>query len=389
MKQISTLIAAAILGGALPAGAVLFLPTPVPGETVKNDDGTFTINWTYDDSEEPCSGFVITLFKTHKAVSEESFVLAESNFDCIESTGTMKKAQNKGAAWDFIPGLDGWIVKFPMYMEGAIGIDAFFYYAGSDNSDIFGGCYFISPDYDLSGMSDPKLLVEADLANEAESVSGGFVLYTWNTDWWDEKNIDYKPVIPTDSHFDDLTNNHWTHHSEELEPDEFMNRTRVCFYGVGHSTYWVDNVKVTAPLNAGDKIDYCATSDYVDNNTFTYTFAQAPENEDQYYAFQVRAIKVDYDEYRELNYVRFVSNIEKKRSLDNSGVEIIEAPEDNFDVRTADGAIIINGAGDANVSVFSASGETIYNGPANMPIRPASKGIYIVKVANKAVKVAL
>lgn len=186
-----------VTGCVVSAGAVAWLPTPeVISENVV--DGGVNISWTYDDSETACSHFQVIVYKMHKAEEAGPFVLAETDFSNIESSGTMSKHEERGATWDFIPGCPGWWVKFPQYMNGAMGIDAFYYFAGSDNADIFGGAYMISPDYDLTHLTDPSVKVEAKLANESTSVTGGFALWCWNTNWFDPKNIDYKPVYNCD-----------------------------------------------------------------------------------------------------------------------------------------------------------------------------------------------
>lgn len=381
-----------MLGASLAANAVL-LPTPVVQNATRNEDGTITINWTYDNSVEDCTNFVITFFKKHTATEQENFILAKTGFDNIESTGTMKKHQDKGAIWDIIPDMHGWMSKFPLYMEGALGIDTFNYFAGADNNDIFGGAYFVSPDYDLSKVADPKVHVEADLANEAVSVTGGFAMYTYSTDWWDEKNVDYKSVPGQDFHYDNLSNTNWNTYSEDLVPNEFSNRTRICFYGRGKSALWLDNITVSVNLEPQDIVDYCAASVEVDKDVRSYTFNPAdiaPESaDDELYAFQIRAIYYDYDSYRDVTTIRHCGNMEEKHEFDYSGINEAITPDSDIRIAANNGNIYISGAEGMTADVYNVAGERVFSGNAANTISLDTKGIYIVKVGKKTAKVVL
>ena len=57
-------------------------------------------------------------------------------------------------------------------------------------------------------------------------------------------------------------------------------------------------------------------------------------------------------------------------------------------VRGENGVIRIEGAEDAKVEVYSAAGVCIYSGTAN-EIPVPQRGLYVVKVAGRATKIAL
>ncbi len=284
------------------------LPRPViTQESVGN--GTIDLAWTYDNTKEIATYFNVIVYKIHKATDTEKFILAKSDFDYIESAGTMDKHEDHGAIWDVVPDCPGWFAKFPLYMNGALGIDTFNYFVGADNSDIFGGAYFLSPDYDLSNLQDYTLHIKARLAREAASVSGGFSLWTWSTDWWDEKNIDYKAVPGTDFHYDDLDNKSWKDVEEQCVADEYRNRTRVMFYGSGRSAYWIDSFEVAVNMQNGDQVDYASSCHKVDgapycnsytanDHVYTYSIDTSADTPDDYtYAYEIRAIREDHRDY--------------------------------------------------------------------------------------------
>lgn len=403
MKKL-LLVSSLVLGGILGAQATVWLPTPVITEESVGKDGV-TIAWSYDDSDTPADLFQVIVYKMHKASAPETFVLAQTSFDDIESTGTLKKHEERGALWDFIPDCPGWWVKWPLYINGAMGIDTFQYFTGSDNSDIFGGSYLVSPDYDLSHVANPALKVEAKLANEATSVTGGFALYAWNTNWYDPRNIDYKPIYNNDKHYTDLANTSWATKSETLvfpdpadytDPDQLeevqgidRSRTRLAFYGSGRSALWVDDIKVSIDLQPGDMVDYGAAINEVKGNTFTIdTSADTPE--DYTYAYEVRPIRLYYDDSRNVTTVRFTNYAySSPRHVIGgfSGIGEIEAPASKVQIAARNGQITISGA-EGPAQVFNIAGRQVYNGPADAPIA-LERGVYIVKACSSTAKVIL
>lgn len=305
------LLLSALAAGSVMTASALMLPEPkLTKEEIS--DGKVKIAWEFESEDAPKPIYQVIVYKMHKTTADENFVLAQSDFNYIESTGTMKKHQDLGAIWDYIPDCPGWYVKYPLYMNGALGIDAFQYFPGSDNSDIFGGAYLVSPDYDLTNVKGKTLKIEASLGREASSVTGGFALWAWNTDWWDEKNIDYKPMRAHDHHYDDLDMEKFKPYSEVCALDTFgtdwkLNRTRVMFYGEGRSAYWIDSFKVSVDMIPGDSIAYGASVHRVDGATEFTIDTSADTANDYTYGYEVRALREDYRELTDNNYIRFIS----------------------------------------------------------------------------------
>lgn len=185
------------------------LCTPViTSQTV--EDGKVTIEWSYDNSVDDATHFQVTVYKMHKATQEEKFVLTKSDFDYIYASDeyTMNHHEYRGTQWAQVEENPGWWVKSPTFMNKSIGTDTFMNYAGSDNDDIFSGSYMISPDYDLSNVTDKTFYINAHIAKEADSVQGGWAIWTWNTNWWDPSNVDYRPVYGLD-HLFGLSSSSW------------------------------------------------------------------------------------------------------------------------------------------------------------------------------------
>lgn len=377
-----------LIGASSLASAVLVLPTPVCESTV--NDGNVKVTWTFESEDAPNPIFHVIVFKQHTATADETFVLGQSDFDYIESTGTLTKHEGRGAIWDYLPDNAGWYVKFPQYMNGAMGIDTFNYFAGSDNDDIFGGCYMISQDYDLSNLADPSIKIQTEMAQEALSVKGGYVIYNYSTDWWDEKNYDYKPNLECDVLNEDLTTTGFKAYEDILSPYEDISRTRVCFYGTGYSALWINSFKATVNMKAGETLIYPAEMHRITDGAREFTIDTTGDG-DKVARYQVLASREDYDDYRDLTAIRFMSAMNKP-SIEvgkgtTSGIGDIAADTDAPTVTAANGTITVSGAD--NVQIYSADGRMVYNGAADSPIALGANGIYIVRAGSRSVKVIL
>ncbi len=387
MKKSLLLLSAIGFSCAFSANA-LFLPAPQIVSETPLENGDVTIEWTYDSAIEECTHFYITVFKMHKATEAGPFVLASTEFDHIESTGTMSKHEERGALWDVIPDAPGWYAKWPIYMDGALGIDTFNYFYGSDNEDIFGGAYLVSPDYDLTGLTDNTITIKARIANEASSVSGGFALWTWNTDWWDERNVDYKPVPEMDFHYDDLDNATWKVVNQTCNPDEYMRRTRVMFYGVGYSAFWIDNFEVSVNMAVGDKVDYAVETFQIPTGSNTFTIDRSADTTDDYtYAYEVRAVfEEESSRIPGTNYMRFVSTLKPRNIIGEfSGIENVVAPAEGAAYVSVDGRTV--SAEGQVLTIADAAGRTIAAGVTEATV--PSAGIYIVKAGSTVRKIVV
>lgn len=386
------------------AANAYWMPNPEITSEV-SENGKTKIEWTFDETE-PHTYFQVIVYKMHVAEAQERFVLASSDFNYVESDGTISNHQERGALWDYLPDNPGWWVRSPLYMQNAMGIDVFNYFAGSDNSDIFNGAYMLSPDYDLTNLNDDTLQISAELAAESTSVSGGFCVWAWNTNWVDPKNIDYKPITTLDFHYS-LPNTSFKSVAEECvfpnvadytDPDEIdevngicKDRVRVLFYGRGYSAYWINKFEVAVNMQPGDKVDYGASIHNVEGNSFEIDMTGDTET-DYTYAYEVRAVREDYDDYRDVTTVRAINyayNTPKNViGKDPSSISIVGADSGDVRVSGSEGKIIISAASDAVAEIYTMAGNCVYNGSANAEVS-VEKGVYIVKVGAKTAKIAI
>ena len=116
---------------------------------------------------------------------------------------------------------------------------------------------------------------------------------------------------------------------------------------------WRDGVKITET-----PVEECEYSD-----------PNAPEGQSTY------VVTVVYDLGE--------SGASNEVTLGVSGLDEIEA---SLEITTIPGAVVVKGAGEAEVTVFSIDGKTVYAGKGDAVI-PAAAGIYVVKAADKVAKV--
>jgi len=400
MKKFSLGLAmAAIATGA----QAYWMPTPEITSEI-SENGKTTIEWTYDDSEQ-ATCFQVIVYKMHKAMEDGKFVLASSDFNYIESEGTMTKHEERGALWDYLPDNPGWWVRTPLYMGNAMGIDAFSYFVGSDNSDIFGGAYMISPDYDLSNLEDKTINVNAQLAAEAVSVSGGFCIWAWNTNWFDPKNIDYKPITTLEHNYSLSTTNFKTFEEQCVLPDAAdysnpddideingicLDRVRVMFYGKGYSSFWINNFEVSVNMKKGETVDYGASIHRTEERSFVID-TSGDTDTDYTYAYEVRAICEEYDDYRDLTTIRAINypySTPKKVIGNTSGIQDTDIRDNDVNIRVNGDKIIISGAEGIGTRIYTVGGACVYDGPSDAEITMPA-GAYVVRTGTKSAKVII
>lgn len=374
-----------LMGAAgMSASAYYMLPTPViSSEEIA--DGKVNISWSVDDPDGNTQFYHVIVYKMHVAKEVEDFCLAQSNFDYMESKGSMTSHEERSAMWDYIPDMPGWYVKSPLYMPKAVGIDCWMNFNASDNDDMFGAAYILSPDYDLSKVTNPAVYVECELGREASSVGGGYALYTYSLDWWDPKNVNYKVVDGEDHFFDDLSESEFKMYTGKCKPNEYLNRTRLSLYGTGYSAMWVNSLYVSVELQPADQVTYASDMYVVEGNNFSIDLSGDTDS-DYVYAYQVRGIWEEYDDYRELTKIRAISEFSDMKRVGVSGVEEVST-ESAVDISARDGRIYVAGADEAEV--YNINGQQIFSGNASAPIVVEANGVYIVKAGDKVEKVII
>lgn len=390
---------------ALQASAVFMLPEP---EQLTHDikDKQIDLTWHNMNTDEKITHYHVIVYKTHEAKEHETFVLADNDFSYINSVGTINQHEHRGGGWANVEGSPGWYVKSPKYMDGAVGIDTYFYYAGSDNDDYFGGAYMLSPHYSLRGLTDPTLHVSASLAAEAVSVTGGFCIYAWSADFWTEGREHYIPLtgdLSHDHHYDDLSTTNFQNYAEDCtvydnQPEIYNDRVRVCFYGRGYSMYWVDNMKVTVDMEPGDRVRYAvgfAQIPAVKGEMHSYTIDTSADTDYDYVdGYQVRGVRIDpytdIDTGDTNDYIRFISpdNVPEVILQRGAGVNENIADGNDASIHVSGGTLYVESLNPGlTADVYDMQGVKVLTAKANTPVAMPNTGLYIVKAGGVVKKV--
>lgn len=408
MKKIIISAVAGSIG--IAANAVMMLPSPEELNHVIGEN-SIELSWhnkSADRYSKPTHYHVI-VYKVHTATEAETFVLAENDFSYIESVGTINKHEHRGGGWANVAGCPGWYVKSPKYMNGAIGIDTYFYYAGSDNDDYFGGAYMLSPHYDLSGLTDPTLTVEGNLAAEATSVTGGFCVYAWSTDFFEEGREHYVPLNGDrghDHHYTDVSTTKFQNYTEtctipDHRPEWYNDRIRVCFYGTGYSMFWVDDLKVSVNMQPGDRVRYAAGFAEIPavagDGINRYSIDITGDTDDDYVdGYQVRGVWIepytDIDTEDTNDYIRFVSPDLVPEVIVNKGsdINLLQTSDRDAKIQISGNEVIVeSGDSQLEVEVYGIGGESILKTSANRPFTLSAKGVYLVKAGKTVMKVVI
>lgn len=277
------------------AQAEWLTPPTLTGEQVGKDN--VVITWTPVTDPDCTYIYELLVYKMHKATADETLSLLDENFDYISSTGTMQDYEHgKGYVWDEVKNAPGWTVKSPVYMNGAIGYDCWMNYSGNDNDDIFAGAYILSPQLDLGDVESYAVRVQCKMAQMKYSSTGAIALYTYSDDGL--LSPDYSIAKGQLYYIENLTNTSWKDVDVTLVGDKWCTNSRISITSPSgcYNPIWVDDLKVSVDLKAGDKLPVPVKQITVtDGNSLTLDTSDNTDA-DSYYAYQVRTVYMDPDD---------------------------------------------------------------------------------------------
>lgn len=327
----------------------------------------FTANWNQSDR---ATTYLLTVYLTHKALESEDYVLIDEDFSAYSGgslTEPVESSLLNGTLDDKIS-RGGWSVGVLAYTDGAVALD---------NRTIteYGTSWMHSPVFDMKGGACTLTLnhrgVNVKKFNVVVRNAGGEELYSKElyavNDWYEDKvelpEVDGKCYISVEvpSSEKGLLYISDMKLTKRLEKDE--EQTLPYFAAEVSRPYAQDVTVVSKDVRLGewqenDSFSYSVKSRrvYSDSYTVEYIFSQEPE-----------AIKV-----------------ERPKS---SGIAGGNVSSDRVDV--VKGIIVVEVAGNTAVEIFDIGGRTIYSGCGPAAVQPGSHGIYIVRLGNNVVKVAL
>ena len=362
-----------------------FIEAPVSLPATNVSTAGFTANWEEAFSAEFYS---IGVGLSHKAVADETYVLADENFD-RQTLGTID-APVEG---DWLADLDefttrpDWFGVSTCYAEGCIGFD-------NAAALLFAPC-LMSPTYNLAA-NDGKVRVKFDIY-ASEETTAYIELYQGETDDEEDEELEALSVKAEDDEGDEGDE------EEDLPLDsktvaagpewrtyeiELANASDFCYFMIAvdgdETKFFIDNIKVSKDLKAGDAVDLPYAYYAVDAPMTSVEISTPDYQPDDSYNYYVVAGKLD--ETGE-DYVTSVSS--ELQYVIPTGVEKVAAGDTPARAYVHFGTLKIDNPTGKDVNVYNANGALIYSsrGELSPSVALAVRGVYIVKVGNKVVKV--
>ncbi len=333
-------------------------PTLLP-ETNITSNG-FTANW---NAVEGVDEYYFLLFANHTAQYDETFFFVDYDFSDIVSEGTTEAPETPV---DVSCEYGAWFVFLPVYINNAIGVSGEF-----SEGDYYG--YMSSPEYDLSSN------------NGTFSIS---LSLKGSTDDYITVSVYDKYGELADNQSISLPDNEWNEFSFQMENGDEKSVVEIVYYGSNY--LFIDDFKVFQELPTGTKVTTPLTQKLCYETSIAVTIQEHYKYDDLFYQLysikNIYAYDSEYNEYyvsgamySDLTEPRFVTLIPEN-------TESIESQSPAF-AYFNEGELNIYNPNNEMVSIYNVNGVCIYKSMANGTIDlNIAKGLYIVKIGEKAIK---
>lgn len=326
---------------------------PVMRVTAKADG--FVAEW---DATEKANVYDFWAYEQHSASADGSPVyLINTNFDEIESTGTLGNPELPSDIYHTLDFLPGWILWAPAYMNGAIGIN--------DVCSLYGqSTCFESPEFDLSG-TDGTVKIDVDIYTSDDVAIA--LLNKVGNQWsvvdqkYEEAPADEEPLG-------------WKTYSLTLNGNPTM--AAISILGNGYNYTWIDNMKVSVDLKADGKLLIPINNTVTQGNSVE---VKADMAEGKVYACTVRGGLVTED-------ASIVGDFAEMQYVYGKGGSVAKLASSKTYAFVAGGKLHVVNPDNAAVAVYNTNGSLI-SAAAESEIELPGKGVYIVKIGDKAFKV--
>lgn len=352
------------------------LITPSDIKVTIGSSGNLEISW----SEVPGADYYeFMAYRQYEAKTDETFVVSEENFDKLVSSGTPLEPE-----WDLpeqeeldeFTNQPGWIAQNPAHINGAYGLVGYYYQQ-------YGSLAFLeSPYMDLSpngGNVNVSLDLYGAYVDELDICNAIVRMMTVDLENQELKTVDRKTIVDLPAE--------WTSHSLDLKGGTNLSTIEI----LSTAGYlFIDNILITQQLKAGEKAKVIYSDTKTEKNSISVPVLDILRGQD--IVFRVRAVREIWDEmhFSVNEYVRGAYTGEHSYSVATSGIEGVESGSAQTKVMIENGTLfVVNPDGEA-VEVFDTTGRNVasdHSGAQLVTIPLDSKGIYIVRVADKTFKV--
>ncbi len=330
----------------------LVKPTSLKAE----NDGHNGVKLTWD-AVPGAQYYEIEALREHTASTDETVTLIRENFDGMISDGTIDEPDQTPPAseeLDEFTETPGWIATYPAHVNGAYCIIGYFYQTSGQL------VYLESPLMDMSA-NDGKIDVSVDLYARtagAELESFRAILRTMK--------LENNRLITTDSYETERIPEEWTNVKTTLKGGTANSVFEICSRD---GWLYIDNIKITQELKAGEKIKVAYLNEKSETPEITL-----PVNDllsGQRLVYRIRAVKEVWDEHGFScdEYVRSPYTAYESLQVATAGIEdiVVDGADKVSDVYNLQGIVIKR----------NASANDIDNLPA---------GVYIINGKKVAVK---
>lgn len=292
----------------------------------------------------------------------------------------------------------GWYGQNYMTYKDYLMLAPFYYTATGMASE---QCCWVSPQFDLSkdgGKVTVDLKLAADLWEYYDDAGNAYsryadcavALFNWNDEKGDYDQVD--AVYITDLKFD------WQ--NKQVELNGASSRSSIAIFGLNsYNDMYVDDIVITQNYKKGESFQdpffyrtwqLADDPEVVDKTTFRYTVPDYASGTEVYQrAFAGRARFDSKGGY--IGYAASLwSDYDKVGSTDKyTGIGLVEN-DLTSKVRTAGGTIYISNPEGQEVMVATVDGRCVRLGAAaELSYTPGASGIFVVKVGNSSIKIAL
>lgn len=336
----------------------LAVPEMLPATNVTANG--FTANWK---AVEGADGYAFYTMIHHTAPAMEDYALFDTDFSGI-TEGTLE-APVEGEMFyylDEVVNRSDWYAIFPVFANGKLGLSNAY-------ADVMMGGMLASAYYDLTASAGK---VDVDLRVMGQDVSAVVVSLCYDNEQEESVELSSETIVLGEG---------WNDYSVSLSGG-----TDKCYVaiscGEGMGTLFIDNLKVTQPLDAGESVVVpYFYEEPVENSCNVAVSGTQPGDRYCYFAaaFKLNADETELEamtDYSEPYFVDMEGSVDGIREV---GARVSA---------TADGLSVENPAG-GEVAVYGLNGVCLYrdDSGAERQYVCLEKGLYIVKVGGEAIKV--
>lgn len=344
-------------------------------------------NW---DTVANASGYEVANVLEYHADKDGEYSLLNTDFEDITAGKFKKPEQYDGSDLDGYVERAGWSCDEIYFVNGYLGLNNTYY---SQYPNIFKPAFVESPAFDFSTNGGKATVTFTALA--ADGIKGGTTVPAEGTPKLLVRFMalgnDETYEIPVEASAQEVTvETEAKEYKVELENAPANGKARVYIQAVGDYTgaIYLDKLKLSRDYKAGETVEVeLATEKVTDEEQKTCRFNLVEENEGEYQAYKVRAYAYDdvtgkayYSGWSPLSYVN-----RQPTAIANKPSATAFAPK----AFASDGGIKVFNPSRQPVSICNASGMTVFtdhSGQSEINAPVSQKGLYIVKIGQKAVK---